>query len=236
MVVGDGMMASSFSAFRGNERVVVYAAGVSNSLETDPAAFAREATRLQQVREAHPGKLMVYFGTCSVDDADRRDTPYVAHKLMMESLLERHGAPWIVLRLPLAIGPGRRGHTLAPYLYERITRGESFEVWEHSTRYPVDVADVLRIARRIIDVSANWNRRINVALRPFPVPEFVRIMESIVGKPAVYTRVPRGRHYAIDCPEVRALARELELDYSERYLERVLRKYFAADPDEVGIG
>ncbi|MEX2150260.1 MAG: NAD-dependent epimerase/dehydratase family protein [Steroidobacteraceae bacterium] len=227
MVCGSGLLAKAFSAFRDDDRVLIHAAGVSNSLETDARAFAREKARLRRAREEHPQKLLVYFGTCSADDPDRRETPYVAHKLEMEAFLERLASPWMVLRLPLAIGPGRRGRTLAPYLYERISRGEPFEVWENATRYPIDVVDALRIARRLIDVPAYWNRRINVALRAFPVPEFVRVMESIVGQPAVCRRVPKGRHYVIDCPEVRGLDSELALDYTERYLERVLRKYFA---------
>jgi nucleoside-diphosphate-sugar epimerase len=227
VVVGHGMLAKAFSEFSEDDRVLIYAAGVSNSLETDPSAFAREKSRLLAAREENPDKLLVYFGTCSVEDPDRRETPYAAHKLEMEAILEGFAAPWMVLRLPLAIGPGRHGRTLAPFLYERISRGERFEVWEHATRYPLDVEDALRVARLFVDERKLWNRRINVALRAFPVLEFVQVMQNIVGKPAVYDLVPRGRHYAIDCPEVDAAERELALDRSERYLDRVLRKYYA---------
>jgi UDP-2-acetamido-2,6-beta-L-arabino-hexul-4-ose reductase len=168
----------------------------------------------------------VYFGTCSAEDPDRARTPYVAHKIEMESLLEKSGKPWMVLRVPLAIGPDRAGRTLAPFLFQRISRGERFEVWEHATRYPVDVADLLRIAQRFIATPAFRNRRINIALRAFPVPEFVRVMESIIGRPAQFDLVPKGKHYPVHCPEVEALAPELNLDLGEQYLERVLRKYY----------
>jgi nucleoside-diphosphate-sugar epimerase len=227
VVVGHGMLAKGFAEFGEDDGVLIYAAGVSNSLETDPSVFAREKTLLLAAREEHRNKLLVYFGTCSVEDPDRCTTPYVAHKLEMEAVLERADAPWMILRLPLAIGPGQSGRTLAPFLHERISRGEAFEVWERATRYPIDVVDVLRIARRLIDTRELWNRKINVALRAFPVTEFVRVMEDIVGRRARCTPVPRGQHYAIDCPEVAALAQELDLDFSDRYLDRVLRKYFA---------
>jgi len=71
-----------------------------------------------------------------------------------------------------------------------------------------------------------WNRRINVALRPFPVLDFVRAMEGIVGRKANYVLVRKGRPYGVDCPEVAGIAGGLSLDFSDRYLERVLRKYF----------
>jgi dTDP-4-dehydrorhamnose reductase len=226
MVVGDGMIARAFAAFRGSADIVIFASGVSNSLETNPAAFEREAKLLKQVRMAHPSALLVYFGTCSVDDPERRDTPYVQHKLQMESALAAAEGPWLVLRVPLAIGRNPRSRTLAQFLHERIVHGQPFEVWEGAARFPIDVDDVFRIGSRLISDPAVWNRCINVALRSFPVRDFVRIMEDIVGKKANYTLVRKGRHFKLDCPEVLQVASELNLDMGERYLERVLHKYF----------
>ena len=143
------MMARAFAAFERDQEVVIFASGVSDSLETDAAAFQRERDLLLRTRAAYPRALLVYFGTCSVYDPDRRDTPYVRHKLEMESFLEASPGPWLVLRLPLALGHGHRGHTLGRFLYEHIQRGETFEVWAGSTRYPIDVEDVLRIAKRL---------------------------------------------------------------------------------------
>jgi hypothetical protein len=168
----------------------------------------------------------VYFGTCSVHDPERQDTPYVRHKLAMESLLASAAGPWLVLRVPLAIGHNPGSRTLAQFLHERILTGQPFEVWKGAGRFPLDVDDLVRIGSRFIDDPAMWNRRINVALRAFPVLEFVRILEGIVGRKANYALVPKGEHFKLDCPEVLQIAGELRLDLSERYLERVLRKYF----------
>lgn len=230
MIVGNGMMAQAFAAFAGDPGVVVFASGVSNSLETDPAAFRREKELLARTRAEHPQALLLYFGTCSVHDPDRRATPYVRHKLEMEAFLASAPGPWLVLRLPLAIGAGHRGGTLARFLHERITRGEPFEVWSRSTRYPLDVDDALRIATRLIRDRSAWNRIVEVALRPFPVLDFVRVIEALTGKRARYTLLEKGEHYPLHCPEVERLAGELSLDRSEAYLERVLRKYFASPP------
>jgi len=226
VIVGHGMMANAFSAFAGNAAVVIFASGVSDSTETRPAAFRRESELLRRTRAEHSDALLVYFGTCSVNDPDRRDTPYVRHKLEMESLLKASPGPWLVLRLPLAIGPRHRGNTLANYLHDRIIHGRPFEVWAGSTRYPVDVEDAFRVASRLIAEPSMWRRTINIALRAFPVLEFVRILEDITGRRALYTLVQRGHHYELQCPEVAGLADELHLDAGDDYLDRVLRKYF----------
>lgn len=226
MVVGDGMMATAFSAFRDSADVVVFASGVSNSLETDPAAFKRERELLQKVREGHPDALLVYFGTCSVDDPERRETPYVQHKLAMEALLAASRGNWLVLRIPLAIGRNPGSRTLAQFLYERIAHGEPFEIWEGAARFPIDVDDALRIGSRFINDPAMWRRCINVALRQFPVLDFVRVLEEIVGRKANYTLVRKGQRYELDCPEILQIAGELGLELTEDYLAKVLHKYF----------
>ena len=227
MVVGSGMMAQAFSSYAHSPQTVIFASGVSNSLETDSRAFSREQSLLSEVRNANPQALLVYFSTCSIEDADRRNTPYVKHKLAMESFLANSPGKWLVFRLPLVIGHGHRGATFAQFLYQKISKGESFEIWENATRYPIDIDDVLAVAREFIDHRQSFNQRINVVLRSYPAMEFVRIMEKIVGKQARYVRVDRGIHQEIFCPEVIQLAEKIKLDYSDSYLERILRKYFA---------
>lgn len=236
MIIGDGMMAQAFCTFQTDRNVAVFASGVSDSLEERPEAFERERSLLLRTRAAHPEKLMVYFGTCSAVDPDRCDTPYVRHKVHMEALLEEAGAPWMVLRVALAIGPMHRSRTLAQFLYEKISRGQPFQVWTHATRYPIDVADAFRIGSHFIGQKSFWNRRINVALRAFSIMDFVRSMERIVGKQARYEAVEKGKHYELSCPEVMALAQPLNLDFRESYLDLVLGKYFGHDREPAITG
>jgi hypothetical protein len=227
VIVGAGLIAKAFSDFGPREDVVIFASGVSDSMETRAAAFERERELLERTRRAHSEALLVYFGTCSVEDPDRRVTPYVQHKLAMEASLARSTHPWLVVRLPLAIGPVHRSPTLANFLHDHIVRGEPFEVWSRSTRYPLDVEDAARITGRFIAEPKLWRRPLNVALRAFRVLDFVHILERITARKADYRLVARGAHYELQCPEVAAMAGELRLDRSEAYLERVLRKYFA---------
>lgn len=220
------MMAKAFSAFAQDSSVLVFASGVSDSTETGESAFQRERDLLERTLASYRKHLLLYFGTCSVYDPDRRDTPYVRHKLAMEELIAASSNPWMILRLPLALGPGHRGNTLANFLYDRIVRGESFDVWADATRYPVDVEDTFRIASRLVPNRALWGRHINIALRAYRVLDFVGILESVVRKRANYRLLQKGQHYEVPCPEVAEIASELRLDMSERYLEMVLLKYF----------
>ena len=59
------MMAKAFSAFLADGGVVIFASGVSDSLEDRREAFDREKSLLLRTLEDNAGKLVVYFGTCS---------------------------------------------------------------------------------------------------------------------------------------------------------------------------
>jgi len=170
--------------------------------------------------------LMVYFSTCSIYDQDRVDTPYVRHKLEIESFLSGLPGKYLILRLPLVIGKTDHASTLPHALYARIKSGETFEVWKRATRYPIDVEDVIRITDRLLAGVPCDSQVISIALRAYPVMDFIRILEDIIGRRANVKLVDKGASYEVHCPEVEKLTQELGLGHGEGYLDRVLRKYF----------
>lgn len=225
-IVGRGMMARAFTALRPTRDIVIFASGVSNSLETNPEDFSRERDLIGRTRAEHPDALMVYFSTCSIYDRDRVDTPYVRHKLEIESFLSGLPGKYLILRLPLVIGKTDHASTLPHALYARIKSGETFEVWKRATRYPIDVEDVVRITDHLLAGVPCDRQVISVALRAYPVMDFVHILEDIVGRRAKVKLVDKGASYDMHCPEVEKLTQELGLGRGEDYLDRVLRKYF----------
>ncbi len=226
-VIGSGLMARAFAELRLPSDVVVFASGVSNSLEADPAKFKRERDLLESTQVAYPGCRIVYFSTCSIFDRDRVNTPYVRHKLEMESFLAGLPNNHIVLRLPLVIGKTNYASTLPHVLYARIKSGEAFEVWKNATRYPIDIADVVCITQHLLEDTLCVDKAINIAFRAYPVMDFVRVLESIIGKCARVKLVDKGASYYVPCQAVESLIQRLHLFPGENYLKMVLEKYFA---------
>jgi len=86
LIIGNGLIASAFNSnLRNNEDVIIFASGVSNSREVRSDEFFRERKLL--VDTLALGKYIAYFSTCSVDDPELLNTPYVAHKKEMEALV-----------------------------------------------------------------------------------------------------------------------------------------------------
>jgi nucleoside-diphosphate-sugar epimerase len=227
-IIGSGLIGSAFRAQPLDiANVWIYAAGVSNSSCSDPDEFARERSRLTDALKAGEGSdAFVYFSTCSINDPAAEASPYVKHKREMESLVGDH-RNYLIIRLPQLAGRSPNPHTLLNYLYAKISRSERFTVWVHATRNIIDVDDAVAIVGQLLREEHARRKTINVAcLVSYPIHEIIAAIEKVVGKQAVMEKVEKGAPYDIDTSTIQRICRDLKLRFDERYLERVITKYY----------
>lgn len=228
MIIGSGLLAHAFSdILLQHKDVCIYAAGVSNSGCVDSREFARERQRLENaLRQTMHVDAFVYFGTCSVADPEVRNTPYVQHKLTMEQIVHTHPQN-LILRLPQTAGKTPNPHTLLNFLYARISRSESFNLWSKAKRNIIDVADVASIAQQIIMDNSARNMTLNIAnVANYPMTAIVSTMERIVGKRAVYDIVEYGSEYSIEIGAILPLLEKAGVKFGNDYLENTIDRYY----------
>ncbi len=226
MIVGSGLLAQGFSKYRDRDDIVIFASGVSNSAETDLAAYAREQDLLQKYLHAD-GRCLVYFSTCSIFDPERQGSHYAKHKLAMEALIATAAPRHYIFRLPQVVGNIGNPNTLANFLYGRIKAGERFKVWANAPRALLDIEDVCRICSYVIDNEAIPGRIMNV-FPPFAVTalDLVRAFEAILGRQGQYELVPLGTAYHVDTTDMAAIVAAAGVEFSNNYIEKILRKYY----------
>jgi nucleoside-diphosphate-sugar epimerase len=229
MIVGTGMLARAFAArFADDPRVLVYAAGVSNSGCTDEREFAREKRAFEDcIAQAGVRRIVAYFGTCSANDPDARDTPYVRHKLDMEDRVQqtpRH----IVLRLPQVVGRTPNPHTLLNFLHARIARSERFALWTGAQRNVIDLDDVVAAVLVLFRLRDPLPMSmLNIAnTRSYSARQIVAALERVTGKRAIFDEVARGSSYVVDVDAALPLFADANVRFDDRYLDRVVRKYY----------
>jgi len=207
MIVGSGLIASALKDRRDR---ILYAAGVSNSACSDEAEFQRDIDRLT-VYLMEPGRF-VYFGTCATDDS-----PDVRHKLLCEQMVKARG-DYLICRLPVVAGRSNNPHTLLNWLHAKVSRSETFTLWEKARRNVIDVTDVAEIVdwvgrdmrNETVDIAAPVDHS---------MPEIVAAMERATGKLARFNPMDKGNTYTI-----RTVA-EPE-GYSKDYLDSVIARYY----------
>jgi nucleoside-diphosphate-sugar epimerase len=236
-LVGSGLLARAFAQVcQEIPRSFIYAAGVSNSSCRDEREFDRERVRLDAALEAgRDATAFVYFSTCSIADPDSRQSRYVQHKKEMENLVSTHRQP-LIIRLPQVAGSSPNPHTLLNYLYARVSRSERFAVWKNARRNVIDIEDVVKIVRAMLEDSRTRHVTVNVAnLRFYSIAQIVREMEKVTGKAAIVDELEKGVAYEIDLEYMRPIAEALGLRFDNEYLPHVIDKYFGRGRNESAI-
>src|SRR5574343_195619 len=201
MIIGNGLIANLFTK-HDKENVVFFASGVSNSLETERSAFLREEKLLRKVLKENPGKIFIYFSTCSIYDSSKNDSPYVNHKLRMEQIVEEFCSKYLILRASNAIGKGGNPNLLVNYLFNSVKEEREITVHTLATRNLIDADDVKNITLQLID-EEKFNRIINVAyLENFSTTEILLILEKHLNKKPITKAVKGGQSYLISIPEI----------------------------------
>lgn len=224
MIIGNGLIANAFREYD-KENVVFFASGVSNSLETDRHQFKREEDLIRETIIDNPGKLFVYFSTCSIYDSSKNSSPYVNHKLNMEHIVATETQKYLIARVSNAVGKGGNQNTLINYLIQSIQNKAEIKVYIDATRNLIDVQDVNEIILGLID-SGKLNRIVNVAyVSNFSILEIIKAVEEFLGKKGNLILEKYGQSYSIDIPDCIQYFKENNLLDRENYLQNILKKY-----------
>lgn len=158
MIIGSGDIASVLPE---RDDLLFFASGVSNSQETRPEEFMREADLLlEQDTKAH----VVYFSSLAVFYGA---TQYVRHKKQMEGLVQTQFQNRTIVRLG-NITWGTNPHTLINHMRGQVERGEPLEI-QDTERYMIDQDEFLHWIGKI----PTWNCELNITGRRMSIKDIV---------------------------------------------------------------
>ncbi|MDZ4795742.1 MAG: NAD-dependent epimerase/dehydratase family protein [Bacteroidota bacterium] len=227
MVIGHGMVAKRFASYKENDDFVIFASGVSNSKNTDLNAYARESVLLQTTLEKHKDKTLVYFSTCSIYDKGESGSPYVIHKIKMETYIRENAAHYYIFRVSNLVGRSDNHNTILNFFKYHITNKINFDLWNQSMRNLIDTDDMFSITDHILQNHLYPNQVINVA-NPvsYPVTDIVTSLESLLGVKANYISIPKGSQFTIDIGLILPIIRELQIAFGNQYMASLIKKYY----------
>lgn len=226
MIVGNGLIANSFSGFKEEQKILIFASGVSNSKETDISQYNRETNLLKNTILNNQDKKIIYFSTTSIYDKELSNQPYCIHKLKMENLIKELSNNFNIFRLPEVVGNNNK-YQIIGFLINKIKNEEPFEIWKNATRHLIGISDVVKISTYIIHKEEFHNKIINIS-SPIktPILDLVLYIEHVLNKKAIYSFINKGDSYDIQTPEMNTLIKELDLNFDEQYVNSLISTYY----------
>lgn len=228
MIIGNGMIGTAFGPrYEDSLEILIFASGVSDSTCVDTLKFTREKNILiDAVSKLVNVKYFIYFSTCSVYDISLTSQPYVIHKKSMEELVLSHPRGQVI-RLPQVAGPNAPPNTLLSNIKKKILFDEEVLIWRNAFRNIVDLEDVLSIVDFYIRENYFPCRKLNIAnTQYFTVEEIVRTMASLLNRRVKTSYIDKGNFYRIDVTHIEKIIGLLDVNFDDRYLDRVLKRYY----------
>jgi len=225
-VIGSGMLARSFATTAFARNCLVLASGVSNSNEQEISEFKREADIVAAAIHAHPSSRVIYFSTCSI--LQQGQTPYIRHKLDMEALVAAAASSFHIYRLPQVVGV-TRNLTLVSYLVESLLQRRCVTVQGRARRNLVDVDDVSRLIRYLVDYDIGRNSIQNLAAAySTHVGDVLGAIAELLDIDPIFDVADTGQGYDISTDFVRKHFGSDDALMKPDYWQSVLRKHVPA--------
>lgn len=133
--------------------ICVFASGVSDSTEVDITRYSKEYELLKKTITENKDNLFIYFSTLSVLNTEHTD--YIKHKLHIESYIQRATNNFLILRLPNIVGVTKSKNQLLPFIYNSLLKKELIIVKKDTYRDLIDVEDLPKITRLLIEKKIN---------------------------------------------------------------------------------
>lgn len=227
MVIGHGMIANRFMTYKNDKDIIIFASGVSNSKETRQENYVREFELLKETIHNNKNKTIVYFSTCSIDDADLTMSPYVIHKKNLEKFIRENSQSYYIFRVSNLAGVSNNPYTLLNYFILNILREHPLTVWKNAYRNIIGIDDMFAIAHYFLQEKKEINTIINIANpQNYTVPYILKCIETHLNKKGIYNEIERGDDYKINTSTIEPVIKKLGIQFNDTYLSSLLKKYY----------
>jgi nucleoside-diphosphate-sugar epimerase len=219
-VVGSGMIGSAFSTQSFDMAATIFCSGVSNSLETRQREFDREISLIKSIHKKNEGNIFVYFSSVM---AEKSDAPYYLHKIQAENLIKKIFKNYLILRLPQVVG-FTKNNTLVTFIIRALIRHEKIRVQNLSRRSIIDVEDVVRIVKKLLNKKIICQTIQICPSNNISAYQLVEIISQELNILPTYEYQNIGINQCCDCTYIKEIL-EKDVIFSDNYVDLILKKY-----------
>lgn len=228
MVIGKGLISTSFKNYENNNNFVIFASGVSNSKEEREEEFLREKKLLSEIWKLNKNKILIYFSTCSIFDEDSKNSKYVSHKKEMEEIIKEKFEKFIIFRLPNIISWSKNKNTSFNFFKNKIKSDEIIFCKKNAYRYFIDIEDIKNTIPFFLEDSKFLNKSINVCFNnKIKVKTFILELSKILTKNPIINIIDGGSNYKVNnkifLEEIHKNKYKIDKDYNKKIIKKYIK-------------
>lgn len=223
-VIGSGLLAKAFRKELFSKPTLIFASGVSDSLENRESEFDREIQLIEKTLSIYSQHKIVYFSSNICGD-NQINTPYVQHKRRVEQILIDSKCDVAIFRLPQIVGCVKN-NTLVSYLVRQVAAGSELQLKRRASRNILDVSDVKRLVVHVLNSTEINNLVLSLGSgRDISVIELAKKIAELLQKPLKYKILDGGDNQEVDTSQLSNIVGKNDLVFKPDYYFDVLAKY-----------
>lgn len=215
MVIGNGLIANAFSEFKDIDNIIIFASGVSNSMETKKKEFNRE---IDLLKTCDYNKKLIYFSSVNLYE----DRDYFRHKKNMEETIKSLFNDYLIIRISQLVGKGGNKKNLFNYFKDSIINQSEITINKNAYRSLIDVDDLVEITK----ILAYYRGTLNFShVESVTVLKLYNLLSEKLGK-TTKTIIDDGLEgYLIkNSPQINFAIEVAKIDVID-YTKKIIEKY-----------
>jgi nucleoside-diphosphate-sugar epimerase len=224
VVVGNGLLGKSMNLFADHDDILIFASGVSNSKENRVSEYDRELNLLHTFLGTE--QKIIYFSTCSVLYDCIKQTDYIKHKIQVEDFIKSNFKNYIIFRLPNVVGHTENQHTSFNFFKRNLLDNVEINVEENTTRYFIDVDDIVETIIPIIKDQTQNKKKINVCFdTKISIIDLIGLMSDQLKVTPKINIIKDGCSFDVDNVDFLGLVGKKYKSIDQDYNYNLIKKY-----------
>jgi len=230
-IVGKGFIAKNLIKIKKEiikSGYIFYAAGISNSKINSQYELKREISLFKKFTDKNNKNKIIYISTADITNNLNNNSRYVLNKIKIETIIKKKFKNYIILRIPQIIGKSKNKNTLINFFYNKIKNKKEIKLYSNVKRNILDIADVLKIIKKILINKKINNKIIVLSNRYYIKPiQIIRIFEKKLNIRAnfYYVKSPKQK-WKLYFKRNLKYFNKANIIFTKNYLLKSINKYY----------
>lgn len=230
-IIGKGFIAKNLSKISKEiiqSKIIIYAAGISNSNTESKKDLIREINSFNKFSKINKRKKLLFISTADVTNNLKNRSKYVKNKIKIEKSIKKNFKNFIIVRIPQIIGKSKNKNTLINFFYNKIKSRKTIKLLLNVDRNLLDIDDIIKMIKVIIMNNKINKKVITLSNKYFIQPiDIIKIFEKTLKIKAKYNfKKTKKQNWNLHFKKNIKYFSNAKIKFDKYYFSKTIKKYY----------